>query len=147
MIIIISKFSNFWFYSQLLLKTTRRNKRIQRKVLVVVAQIRATYNNTLIHIGTLQGNTLFWSSSGARGFQGARKKTPFAAKIAAHIAAKKCIDKERNEVRIYICGPGLGRETAIRGLYEIGIRITLIRDITSVPHNGCRLQKRRRVLT
>ena len=94
MIITISKLSNLRFYSQLLFKTIRRNKRIERKVLVVVAQIRATYNNTLIHIGTLRGKTLFWSSSGARGFQGARKKTPFAAKIVAHITAKKCINKE-----------------------------------------------------
>jgi len=127
------------------IKTKRRNKPLKRKVLIGVAHIQATYNNTLINIGTIQGRTLVWSSAGACGFRGARKRTPFAAKIAATIVAKKCIDQGISEVRVYILGPGPGRETAIRGVYEIGVRITLIRDITSIPHNGCRPQKRRRV--
>ena len=127
------------------IKTKQRNKRIKRKILIGVIHIQATYNNTLINISTVQGNTLTWSTAGACGFQGARKRTPFAAKIAATIVAKKCIDQEINEVRVYIFGPGPGREAAIRSFYEIGVRITLIRDITSIPHNGCRPQKRRRV--
>ena len=127
------------------IKTKRRNKPMKRKVLIGVIHIQATYNNTLLNISTIQGKTLVWSSAGACGFQGARKRTPFAAKIAAIIVAKKCTDQEINQVRVYILGPGPGRETAVRGIYEIGLRIAVIRDITSIPHNGCRPQKRRRV--
>ena len=127
------------------IKTKRRNKRMKHKVLIGVIHIQATYNTTLFTISTIQGKTLFWSSAGACGFQGARKRTPFAAKISAIIVAKKCIDQEINEVRVYVLGPGPGREAAVRGIHEIGVRITIIRDITSIPHNGCRPQKRRRV--
>jgi small subunit ribosomal protein S11 len=107
--------------------------------------IQATYNNTLVTISTIQGGVFAWSSAGACGFRGARKSTPFAAKIAAENATKSCLEQGMLEARVYVWGPGPGRETAIRGIYEAGLRVTLIRDITSLPHNGCRAPKRRRV--
>jgi small subunit ribosomal protein S11 len=99
----------------------------------------------LVTISTVQGRIIAWSSAGACGFRGARKSTPFAAKIVAENAAKKCIERGIREARVYVWGPGPGRETAIRGIHEAGIRVTLFRDITSLPHNGCRGPKRRRV--
>jgi len=126
-------------------KTFNQRKRIKRKVQKGVVHIQATYNNTLITISNAQGRVVAWSSAGACGFRGARKRTPFAAKTAAENAAKKCLEQGIREARVYVWGPGPGRETAIRGIYESGIRVTLIRDVTSLPHNGCRAPKRRRV--
>lgn len=127
------------------LKISTQRKRIKRKVQKGVVHIQSTYNNTLVTISTVQGGVLFWSSAGACGFRGARKSTPFAAKTAAENAAKKCLEQGIREVRVYVWGPGPGRETAIRGVHEAGLRVTLIRDITSLPHNGCRAPKSRRV--
>jgi len=126
-------------------KTSNQIKRTKRKVQKGIVHIKSTYNNTLVTISTIQGGVLSWSSSGACGFRGARKSTPFAAKAAAENASKKSLEQGVREVRVYVSGPGPGREIAIRGIYEIGIRIILIRDITSLPHNGCRAPKRRRV--
>jgi small subunit ribosomal protein S11 len=127
------------------MKTSNQGKRIKRKAQKGIVHIRATYNNTLITISTSQGGVLSWSSAGACGFRGARKSTPFAAKIAAENATKKCLEQGMREARVYVWGPGPGREIAIRRVYEVGLRVTLIRDITSLPHNGCRAPKRRRV--
>jgi small subunit ribosomal protein S11 len=133
------------FMVNLTLRTLSRGKRVKQKVRKGIVHIQATYNNTLITISTTQGGVLAWSSSGACGFRGARKSTPFAAKVAAEVAAKKCLEQGMREVRVYVWGPGPGRETAIRGINEAGLRVILIRDITSLPHNGCRSPKRRRV--
>ncbi len=122
-------------------------KKIKRKVPKGVVHIQATYNNTIVTVSTPQGGVVAWSSAGACGFRGARKSTPFAAKTAAEAAAKKCLEQGRREARVYVWGPGPGRETAIRGVHDSGLRVTLIRDITSLPHNGCRPPKRRRVLS
>jgi len=126
-------------------KVSTKVKRTKRKVQKGIVHIQTTYNNTIVTISTIQGGVLAWSSAGACGFRGARKRTPFAAKAAAEYAAKKCLEQGLREVRVYVCGPGPSRETAIRGIYEVGLRVTLIRDITSLPHNGCRSPKRRRV--
>jgi small subunit ribosomal protein S11 len=127
------------------LKTPNQIKRIKRKVQKRIVHVRATYNNTLVTAVTMQGGVLSWSSAGACGFRGARKSTAFAAKVAAERVTKKCLEQGVREAHVYIFGPGPGRETAIRGIYEAGLRVTLIRDITSLPHNGCRAPKRRRV--
>jgi small subunit ribosomal protein S11 len=121
------------------------NKRTKQKVQKGIVHIQATYNNTLVTISTIQGGVLAWGSAGSCRFRGARKSTPFAAKIAAETTAKQCFERGIRETRVYVWGPGPGREIAIRGIYEAGIRVTLIRDITSLPHNGCRSPKRRRV--
>ena len=128
------------------LKTFCQKKRSKRKVQKGIVYIKATYNNTLVTIRTIQGSVLTWSSSGACGFRGTRKRTPFAAKIAAKKVSKKGLEYGIRKVRIYVRGPGPGRETAIQGVYEAGLHITLIRDITSIPHNGCRAPVRRRIL-
>lgn len=120
-------------------------KKIKRKVPKGVVYIQASFNNTIITITNLKGEVLAWSSSGACGFKGARKGTPFAAKTAAEFAAKKCVDQGMKEAKVMVKGPGAGRETAIRGLQEAGLFINLIRDITPIPHNGCRPPKRRRI--
>jgi small subunit ribosomal protein S11 len=127
-------------------KRASRRKRIKRKVQKGIVHIQATYNNTLVTISTIQGIVLTWNSAGASGFRGTRKSTPFAAKIAAENAIKKSLEQGLQEARVYVWGPGPGRETAIRRVHEIGIRVTMIRDITSLPHNGCRSPKRRRIL-
>ena len=127
-------------------KRSTKSKRIKRKVQKGIVHIHATYNNTLIAISTIQGGVIVWNSAGRSGFRGTRKSTPFAAKIVAENAVKKCLEQGIHEVRIYVWGPGPGRETAIRRIQERGLRVTLIRDITSLPHNGCRAPKRRRTL-
>jgi small subunit ribosomal protein S11 len=138
-------FYGLFFMVNFALRTLNRGKRNKQKVRKGIVHIQATYNNTLVTISTPQGGVLAWSSSGACGFRGARKSTPFAAKAAAEVAAKKCLEQGIREVRVYVWGPGPGRETAIRGINEVGLRVILIRDITSLPHNGCRPPKRRRV--
>jgi small subunit ribosomal protein S11 len=127
------------------MEISKRGKRTKRKVNKGIVHIQATFNNTLITISTVQGSVLSWGSAGACGFRGARKSTPFAAKTAAEGVAKKCLDQGIQEVDVYVWGPGPGRDTSIRGIHESGLRVTLIRDITSLPHNGCRAPKRRRV--
>jgi small subunit ribosomal protein S11 len=120
-------------------------KKAKRKVPKGIVSIQATFNNTIVTVSTVDGEVLAWSSAGACGFKGARKSTPFAAKTAAEMAAKMSLEQGMREAQVLVKGPGSGRETAIRGLQEAGLEITLIRDITAIPHNGCRPPKKRRV--
>ncbi|MGV7220657.1 MAG: 30S ribosomal protein S11 [Nitrospinales bacterium] len=110
-----------------------------------VAHIRATFNNTIITISDLSGNVISWSSAGAQGFKGSRKSTPFAAQVAAEKAAQKAKDMGMRKLEVHVKGPGAGRESAIRSLQTVGLEISVIRDRTPIPHNGCRPRKRRRV--
>lgn len=124
----------------------RKGKRKARKsVPVGMAHIKATFNNTIITITDPDGNTLAWCSSGSKGFKGSRKSTPFAATVAAEEAAKKAMECGVNTVSVHIKGPGSGREAALRTLQAAGLKINYIRDVTPIPHNGCRPPKRRRV--
>ncbi len=120
-------------------------RKVRRNVPVGIAHIKATFNNTLITITDPDGNTLAWSSSGSKGFKGSRKGTPFAATIAAEEVAKKAMELGVNTVAVEIRGPGSGREAALRTLQAAGLKINYIRDVTPIPHNGCRPPKRRRV--
>lgn len=110
-----------------------------------IAHIKSTFNNTIVTITDLKGETVSWCSSGASGFKGAKKGTPFAAQTAAEKAAKQALDQGMRQTEVMVNGPGAGRETAIRALQATGIEITLIKDITPIPHNGCRAPKKRRV--
>ncbi len=110
-----------------------------------IAHIRATFNNTIVTISDLSGNVVSWSSAGAQGFKGSRKSTPFAAQVAAEKAAVKARDMGMRKLEVHVKGPGAGRESAIRSLQAVGMEISVIRDKTPIPHNGCRPRKRRRV--
>jgi len=110
-----------------------------------VAHVRSTFNNTIITITDLSGNTVAWSSAGNQGMKGSRKSTPFAAQIAAEAAAKKAVDMGMRKVEVFVKGPGAGREAAVRALQAAGLDVEIIRDVTPIPHNGCRPSKRRRV--
>ncbi|MEM9272874.1 MAG: 30S ribosomal protein S11 [Cyanobacteria bacterium P01_F01_bin.143] len=110
-----------------------------------IAHIQSTFNNTIVTISDSRGDVVSWSSAGASGFKGAKKGTPFAAQTAADSAARKAIDQGMRQLEVMVSGPGAGRETAIRALQAAGLEITLIRDVTPIPHNGCRPPKRRRV--
>ena len=123
-------------------KTKRKEK---KHVLHGQAHIKSTFNNTIVTITDQQGNTLSWASAGNVGFKGSRKSTPFAAQLAAEDAAKKAMEHGVRNVTVYVNGPGSGRESALRALNAAGFKINLIRDVTPVPHNGCRPRKRRRV--
>ena len=125
-------------------KRTHHNKK-KRNIINGLTHIQSTFNNTIITITDLKGSTISWCSSGASGFKGAKKGTPFAAQIAAEKAAKKAIDQGIKQTEITVNGPGAGRETAIRTIQSTGIDVTLIKDITPTPHNGCRPPKKRRV--
>lgn len=120
-------------------------KKVKKNIQTGIAHIQATFNNTLVTITDVSGNVLSWSSSGVRGFKGSRKSTPFAAQMAAEDAARKAMEHGVKTVMVYVNGPGAGRESALRALQIAGFRISLIRDITPIPHNGCRPPKRRRV--
>lgn len=120
-------------------------KRVKKNVPVGIVHIRSTFNNTIITVSDTAGNTVAWSSAGARGFKGSRKSTPFAAQLAAEDAVRKAMDHGLRSVNVYVKGPGAGRESALRALQKTGIKVTAIRDITPIPHNGCRPPKRRRV--
>lgn len=120
-------------------------KKMKVQVSSGVAHIQATFNNTIVTITDKAGNTLCWSSTGTVKFSGSKKSTPFAAQVAAEDAAKKAMNFGVREVEVFVKGPGSGRESAIRALQAAGLTITLIRDVTPVPHNGCRPPKRRRV--
>jgi small subunit ribosomal protein S11 len=120
-------------------------KRVKKNVQTGIVHIASTFNNTLVTITDVSGNVLSWSTSGARGFKGSRKSTPFAAQVAAGDAAAKAMEHGLKNVSVLVSGPGAGRETALRALAGAGLKVTLIRDITPVPHNGCRPAKRRRV--
>ena len=126
--------------------TQQRVRRRERKNIASgVAHVNASFNNTMITITDAQGNTIAWSSSGSNGFKGSRKSTPFAAQLAAEDAAKKAMLHGLKTVSVFINGPGAGREAALRALSHAGLKVTLIKDITPIPHNGCRPPKRRRV--
>jgi small subunit ribosomal protein S11 len=120
-------------------------KRSRKNIANAVAHIKATFNNTIITITDESGNTIAWATSGASGFRGSRKSTPFAAQVAAEQAAKKAMEHGVKNISILVKGPGSGRESAMRALDAMGLKITAIRDITPIPHNGCRPPKRRRV--
>jgi|SRR5690625_863730 len=124
---------------------TAGKRRSRKNVQTGIAHITATFNNTIVTITDVQGHVISWSSSGARGFKHSRKSTPFAAQMAADDAARKAMDHGMRNVVAYLKGPGSGRESALRALQGAGLKVTLIRDVTPIPHNGCRPRKRRRV--
>jgi small subunit ribosomal protein S11 len=127
-------------------KPVGRVRRRERKNIVnAVAHINATFNNTVITIADEQGNAISWSSAGTVGFKGSRKSTPYAAQIAAEDAGKKASEHGVRNISVMVKGPGSGRETALRALQSVGFNVTIIRDVSPVPHNGCRAPKRRRV--
>jgi small subunit ribosomal protein S11 len=123
----------------------KTKKKVRKNIQSGTAHIQATFNNTIVTISDLQGNALSWSSSGSKGFKGSRKSTPFAAQLAAEDAGRKAADHGVRSVNVIVKGPGAGREAALRALTAVGIKVTQIRDVTPVPHNGCRPPKRRRV--
>ena len=125
--------------------SAKPRRKIKRSVSKGVVHIQSTFNNTIVTISDNQGNTISWASAGTVGFKGAKKGTPFAAQSAAENAARTAMDYGLQEVDIYVKGPGSGRETAIRALQSVGLGISRIRDVTPIPHNGCRPPKRRRV--
>ena len=125
--------------------TATRKRREKKNIERGAAHIQSTFNNTIVTITDVQGNALSWASAGELGFRGSRKSTPFAAQSAAETAAKAAMEHGLKTVEVYVKGPGSGRESAIRALETVGLQITLIRDVTPVPHNGCRPPKRRRV--
>ncbi|MBT6177594.1 MAG: 30S ribosomal protein S11 [Deltaproteobacteria bacterium] len=122
-----------------------KSKKVKKNIPNGLVFIQATFNNTLITITDAQGNAVSWSSAGSQGFRGSRKSTPFAAQVAAQVAGQKAQDHGMKSVGVMVKGPGAGREAAIRALQGCGFKITSIRDITPIPHNGCRPSKRRRV--
>jgi small subunit ribosomal protein S11 len=128
-------------------KQTRKTgkKKEKKNIPEGVVHIQSTFNNTIITITDLSGNVVAWSSSGTQGFKGSRKSTPFAAQVAAEDAVKKAKEHGMRRVQVYVKGPGSGRESALRSLQVAGLSISLIRDVTPIPHNGCRPPKRRRV--
>src|SRR6202161_4397130 len=123
----------------------RARKKEKKNVVVGVAHVAATFNNTIITITDGQGNTISWSSSGMMGFKGSRKSTPYAAQVAAEDAGKKAMEHGMRTLEVEVSGPGSGRESALRALQAVGLVITALRDMTPIPHNGCRPRKRRRV--
>ncbi len=124
---------------------TRTRRRERKNVPSGIAHIRSTFNNTIVTISDRQGNVLSWSSAGNQGFKGSRKGTPFAAGMAAEAAARAAMEHGVREIEVYVKGPGAGREAAIRSLQAAGLDVSLIKDVTPIPHNGCRPPKRRRV--
>lgn len=127
------------------LRKTTRKRRDRKNIERGAAHIRSTFNNTIVTITDTAGNALSWASAGGLGFRGSRKSTPFAAQIAAETAAKSAMEHGLKTVEVYVKGPGSGREAAIRSLQAAGLEVSLIKDVTPIPHNGCRPPKRRRV--
>ncbi|MDZ4132103.1 MAG: 30S ribosomal protein S11 [Dethiobacteria bacterium] len=126
-------------------KVTRTKRRERKNVERGVAHIKSTFNNTFISITDVDGNSISWSSAGNVGFKGSRKSTPFAAQLAAEAAAKVAMEHGMRQLEVYVKGPGAGREAAIRSLQAAGLEVNAIKDVTPIPHNGCRPPKRRRV--
>ncbi|MCL6638782.1 MAG: 30S ribosomal protein S11 [Firmicutes bacterium] len=126
-------------------RTTRTKKRERKNIEFGVAHIKSTFNNTVVTITDTKGNTISWASAGQVGFKGSRKSTPFAAQMAAEKSAKEAMEHGLKEVEVMVKGPGSGREAAIRSLQAAGLEVSLIKDVTPIPHNGCRPPKRRRV--
>ena len=124
---------------------TTRKRRERKNIERGAAHIRSSFNNTLVTITDLQGNALSWSSAGSLGFRGSKKSTPFAAQMAAETAARRAMEHGLKTVEVYVKGPGSGRESAIRALQTAGLDVNMIKDVTPIPHNGCRPPKRRRV--
>ena len=126
-------------------KARVQKKVVKKNVAAGIAHIQSTFNNTIVTITDVGGDVVSWASSGSRGFKGSRKSTPFAAQLAAEEAARRAMEHGMRSVAVFVKGPGAGRESALRALQSAGFRITLIRDVTPIPHNGCRPPKRRRV--
>ena len=126
-------------------KVVRNKKKVSKNVESGVAHIKSTFNNTIVTISDLSGNVLSWASAGGLGFRGSRKSTPFAAQMAAETATKAAMEHGLKTVEVYVKGPGAGREAAIRALQATGLEVNSIKDVTPIPHNGCRPPKRRRV--
>ena len=124
---------------------TRVRRRERKNITSGIAHVNSTFNNTMITISDVQGNTISWSSAGTLGFKGSRKSTPFAAQMAAEDAGKKAAEHGVKNIDVEVRGPGSGRESALRALQAVGFTVTSIRDVTPIPHNGCRPRKRRRV--
>ena len=126
-------------------KKVKKKKKIKKNVAIGIVHINATFNNTIITVTDPTGNVIAWSTSGAKGFKGSRKSTPFAAQIAAEDAIRKAQEHGMRSVSVLVKGPGGGRESALRAIANTGMRVTYIRDVTPIPHNGCRPPKKRRV--
>jgi small subunit ribosomal protein S11 len=126
-------------------KKKRAAKRVKKNVPAGAVHIQATFNNTIVTFTDPAGNTVAWSSAGVKGFKGSRKSTPFAAQLVAEDAARKAMDHGMRSVAVFVKGPGSGRESALRAVANAGLKITMIKDVTPIPHNGCRAPKRRRV--
>ena len=126
-------------------RKTQTKKKEKKNIPNGVVDIQSTFNNTIVTISDPAGNTIAWSSAGVQGFKGSRKSTPFAAQLAAQDAAKKAIEHGMKNVEVYVKGPGPGRESALRSLQSAGFNVVMIKDVTPIPHNGCRPPKRRRV--
>ena len=126
-------------------KKIRTKKRVKKNIANGVVHIQSTFNNTIVTITDASGNVVAWSSAGVQGFKGSRKSTPFAAQLAAEDAAKKAKEHGMKTVEVYVKGPGPGRESALRALQATGFNVVMIKDVTPIPHNGCRPPKRRRV--
>ncbi len=126
-------------------ENTRVRRRERKNITAGVAHVNATFNNTMITITDAQGNSIAWSSAGSQGFKGSRKSTPYAAQIAGEDAGKKAMEHGMKTLEVEVKGPGAGRESALRALQAVGFSITSIKDVTPIPHNGCRPRKRRRV--
>jgi len=126
-------------------KRARIKKKVKKNVSNGVVHIQSTFNNTIVTITDTVGNVVAWSSAGVQGFKGSRKSTPFAAQLAAQDAAKKAMEQGMRSVEVYVKGPGPGRESALRALQSTGFSVVMIKDVTPIPHNGCRPPKRRRV--
>ena len=126
-------------------KVTVKRRRERKNIENGAVQIQSTFNNTIVTITDVQGNAISWASSGGLGFRGSKKSTPFAAQNAAEVAAKAAMEHGLKSVEVYVKGPGSGREAAIRALQTVGLEVKMIKDVTPIPHNGCRPPKRRRV--
>ena len=126
-------------------KQVSTKKKVKKNISSGVVHIQSTFNNTIVTITDVAGNVIAWSSAGGRGVKGSRKSTPFAAQLASEDAAKKAMSHGMKTVEVYVKGPGPGRESALRALQAVGFTVTMIRDVTPIPHNGCRPPKRRRV--
>lgn len=124
---------------------TRTKRRDRKNIEVGVAHIKSTFNNTIVTITDIQGNAISWATAGGSGFKGSRKSTPFAAQLAAETAAKTAMEHGMKSCEVFVKGPGSGREAAIRALQAAGLEVSMIKDVTPIPHNGCRPPKRRRV--
>ncbi len=126
--------------------SVKKSRKKEKKIVQMgIAHVQASFNNTLVTITDMSGNTVVWSSSGSLGFKGSRKSTPFAATRAGEAAGRKAMEHGMRKIDVYVNGPGSGRESAVRALQSVGLRVNLIRDVTPIPHNGCRPPKRRRV--